>query len=546
VLVAGALFCAGNGPFTFSSWTPRMAALLAGLPLGGLVLVRLAWRRDRAAIVALVFLAWGIVGAMRSAAPMRSFLGQVNGNTQSVVMFAGIFGFWALARTLSERGQALIGPVLVGALGVSAVVGILQIALGIRTGALAYVGGRAGGLEGNAVYFSTGLCAAIAWCASTALSAATNRTRRVSLAGVVFFSLAIGLSGSRVSIIATLVVCVAVCWRARRWDSLTVPGAAALGLIVSLVMQRSADAGTDTAERFATAGGSGRSDLWRASLSAFREHPIAGWGLGRVRPAIQQFLSPEFVRLYQRDDFSETWTDVHNVVLQMLISVGVIGVVLLLAFVVLANRRADFTLSLAAVAVSINWLLQPTGLYSLAVAAVFLGAAGTGVSLSSDRAHRWLRSLTVSCVALGVSAALFIVVADLRLQQALDRGDRSAMRSAAAWFGNDPFVIDIYVVDSYDRTVASERPLRESAARRLTELEPDIPTWWSELAMTQWENGDFAGMKSSIDRSMALQPNHTRSWVLLAIYAREVGDDELVVTARQRACGLGAPVCQPG
>ena len=67
----------------------------------------------------------------------------------------------------------------------------------------------------------------------------------------------------------------------------------------------------------------------------------------------------------------------HNVVIQMLVSVGVIGVVLLVAFVVLANRRANFALSLAAVAISINWLLQPTGLYSLAVASVFLGAAGT-------------------------------------------------------------------------------------------------------------------------------------------------------------------------
>ncbi|MGZ4806652.1 MAG: hypothetical protein ACXV5U_09725, partial [Ilumatobacteraceae bacterium] len=43
VLVAGAVFCVGTGPFEFSSWTPRMAALLAGLPLGMALLVRLAW-----------------------------------------------------------------------------------------------------------------------------------------------------------------------------------------------------------------------------------------------------------------------------------------------------------------------------------------------------------------------------------------------------------------------------------------------------------------------------------------------------------------------
>jgi hypothetical protein len=369
-----------------------------------------------------------------------------------------------------------------------------------------------------------------------------SRSRRVSIVGVTFFALAIGLSGSRVSIISTIVVCAVVCVRARTLRSLRVPGAAVLGLIGSLVMQRSIGSGADTAERFASSGSDGRTGLWRASLSAFREHPVLGWGLGRVRPAIQHFFSPEFVRLYQRDDFSETWTDVHNVVLQMLVSVGLIGVMLLLVFVVLAGRRANFTMTLAAVAISINWLLQPTGLFSLGAAAVFLGAAGTGVS-TLDRAHGWFRALTVSCAVLGMSAALFLVVADLQLRHEVENGDQAAIRSAAAWFGADPFVIDIFVVDSYSRTVPSERLLREAAARHLTELEPDIPTWWSELAMTQWENSDFPGMKSSIDRAMALQPNHVRSWVQLAIYAGKVGDEELFVAARHRACDLGAPVC---
>ena len=545
VLVAGAVFCVGTGPFEFSSWTPRMAALLAGLPLGSVILVRLAWHRDKAAVAALAFLAWGLIGALASAAPMRSLLGQVNGNTQSVVMFVGVFGFWALARTLSERGRTLVGPVLVAALGVSALVGVLQIVLDVRTGMLGAVGGRAGGLEGNAVYFSTELCGALAWCASTALFSAQSRTRRINLVGVAFFGLAIGLSGSRVSIIAIIVVCAAVCWQARTLRSLRVPTAAALGLVVSVMMQRSLDAGADSLQRFSAIGGDAdRPEVWRAGFSAFREHPILGWCLGRVRPAIQHFFSPEFVRIYQQDDYSATWTDVHNVVLQMLVSVGVIGVMLLVLFVVLANRRANVALALAAVAISLNWLLQPTGLYSLALAAVFLGAAGTGASLTSDRVHRWLRAVTVCCVVVGVSAALFLVAADLRLRHAVDRGDRVAMRSAAAWFGDDPFVIDVFVVDSYSPQVASDRRPREAAAQRLTELEPDVPTWWSELAMTQYDNDEFAGMRRSIDKALALQPNHVRSWVQLVMYAHKVGDGHLEAGARQRACDLGAPVCE--
>ena len=59
----------------------------------------------------------------------------------------------------------------------------------------------------------------------------------------------------------------------------------------------------------------------------------------------------------------------------MLIAVGIVGVVLLTVFVVLAFRRVDFGMGLAAVAISINWLLQPAGISSLGVAAIFLGAS---------------------------------------------------------------------------------------------------------------------------------------------------------------------------
>ncbi|MEP7045584.1 MAG: hypothetical protein ABI949_02830, partial [Ilumatobacteraceae bacterium] len=139
VLTAGALFAASTGPFMFGGWTPRMAAVFAGLPLGVVLLVRLAWRRDKPAVVAVGFLAWAVVGAVASGAPWRSLLGQVDGNTQSVLILAGAFGFWALARTMSPRGRELVGPVLVVALGASAAVGVLQIVMNIRTGLLTQV-----------------------------------------------------------------------------------------------------------------------------------------------------------------------------------------------------------------------------------------------------------------------------------------------------------------------------------------------------------------------------------------------------------------------
>ena len=546
VLVAGALFCAGTGPFEFGGWTLRMAALLAGLPLGVVLLVRLAWNRDRAALAAVMFVAWAFIAALASGAPWRSILGQVDGNTESLVIFLGVFGFWALARRMSDRGRALVGPVLVGALAVSALVGVLQIVLDIRNGPLAHVSGRAGGLEGNAVLFSSTLCGAAAWCASVSTSAASVRSRRVSLALLGFFALAIGLSGSRVSVASIVVVSVVICGRARTLSSVRVPAAAFLGLAASWLVQLWTNVGASTTDRLSSAGDAGRGGLWRAGISAIVERPILGWGPGRIRPAIQHHFTSDFVRLHQTNDQQYAWNDIHNIVLQMLISVGIVGVVLLTVFVVLAFRRVDFGMGLAAVAVSINWLLQPAGISSLGVAAIFLGASSAFVAAPTERIQRWPRVLTGSAVALGLTVGLALVAADLNLRRAVESGDPATVRSAAAWFGEDPFVMDIFVMDSYRADGASGRAERMQVALREIAAEPDVPHWWNELAMTQWDNGDFDGMRASIDKALSLQPNHVRSWVQMTAYAKRVGDKDLEATARTHACELGAPVCQPG
>ncbi|HEY4608720.1 MAG TPA: O-antigen ligase family protein, partial [Ilumatobacteraceae bacterium] len=460
VLAAAALICAGLGPFEFGGWTMRMAALLAGLPLGVVTLVRLARARDKASLAAVAFLGWAVLGAVASRAPWRSILGQVDGNTQSVVIFLAVFGLWALARTLSERGRSLVGPVLVGALGLSALVGIAQIVLDVSSGSFAHVGGRAGGLEGNAALYSATLCGAWAWCASRSEFAAGARIRLYALAGVLFFAVGIGVSGTRVSIIAMGMVCIAIGARARSLRSLRIVAVGVCGLITSIYMQHvflpsDVTKGANSVDRFSSVGTEGRVELWKAGLSAFRERPLLGWGVGRVRPAIQHHFSPGFVRAYQPNDFGYAWNDVHNVLVQMLVSVGIVGVGLLVAFIIFATRKADFGLAVAAGAISVNWLLQPSGISSLGVTAVFLGAAASRLpdlhrSPSAERLNRdKVRSgITAVAVVVGFTAALALVVADLNLRSAVRSGDKAAMRSAAGWFGDDPFIIDTFFIDT--------------------------------------------------------------------------------------------------
>jgi hypothetical protein len=264
---------------------------------------------------------------------------------------------------------------------------------------------------------------------------------------------------------------------------------------------------------------------------------------------MQHHLTADFVRLYQRDDILEAWYDVHNVVVQMLVTVGIVGVVFLTVFVVFAFRKGDFGLALAAVAISVNWLLQPSTLSSLAIVAIFLGASASRIAEPATTVApgtRWPRIVTASSVALGLTAALALVTADVHLGQALRSANQSAVRSAAAWFGDDPFVMDNFVMDSYQSGTPNDRAERMKVARREIAAEPDVARWWNELAMTQWDSGDLDGMRASIEKALALQPNHVRSWVQLTAYAKRVGDKELEKTAQSHACDLGALVCEPG
>jgi len=546
VLAAGAWLCVASGPFTFKGWTPRMAVILAVLPIGLVSLWRLARRRDRAALAAAGFLGWATISALASRAPWMSLVGYV-GRNGSVLIFCGVLGLWALSRGLSDRARELVGPVIVAALGVSAFVGILQIILDIDSGPLAIAGGRAMGLDINPVYFAATLGGAAAWCASRAMEV-HGRSRMWLLTGAAYFTFAIGLSGSRSSVGAIVVACAVICIRSRRLESGWTLAAVMSGFALSTLSQRQLGGGrsADTVNRFGeSAGFTERFQVWKNGVSAVLDRPLLGWGPDRIRPAIQHHFSADFTRAFQREDISQQYFDVHNFILQILIAVGVIGLALLVAFVVFNSRRSNFTLTLTAATIVLNWMLQPAWLSSLPLVAILLGAAATRpTSPPQPRRHRRDVAGGVA-LALGLLAAGGLLTADLGLRVAADSGNPATVRRVAGWFGDDPYVLDNFVVNTYDPTIPAQRPARVAAARRAAEAEPDIPFWWSELAMTQRENGDLAGMRSSIDKALALQPNHVRSWTQLALWAQAVGDDALAKEAEAHACSLGAMFCDP-
>jgi hypothetical protein len=69
--------------------------------------------------------------------------------------------------------------------------------------------------------------------------------------------------------------------------------------------------------------------VWEGGLEAFKEKPLLGWGPDNFEQAFQKYFDN---RLYQEDYIGEVWFDrAHNVVVDTLVDVGVLGALAMLA-----------------------------------------------------------------------------------------------------------------------------------------------------------------------------------------------------------------------
>ncbi len=67
---------------------------------------------------------------------------------------------------------------------------------------------------------------------------------------------------------------------------------------------------------------SGRLITWRLSLNAFKEKPIFGWGLENFRIPFDKYYNPQ---LLNKNMFGTYWDKPHNVILEYLVTTGIVG-----------------------------------------------------------------------------------------------------------------------------------------------------------------------------------------------------------------------------
>ena len=302
----------------------------------------------------------------------------------------------------------------------------------------------------------------------------------------------------------------------RRRLALGMAGLAALAVAGTLTAGALVDTGPLTIHagpgRLLKLGSSDRWQWWTESVEIFRERPVGGSGAGTFEVARRPF----------RDDASDA-TEPHNLPLQFLAGLGVVGLALFVVVVgaaaaaaVDAVRRLDGATRVLAV------VLVLFGLHALIeidwdyVALTGPAALLVGLLATAGRESRRLRARVLApaaAAALGLTAVLSI---------AAPRLAQGALEDARAERDDDPVRAAARAEDAHALNPLSDEILREWAlaeelsgdrerARELheqaTELQPENARTWRARGAFELAAGDLEAARTSLSRARELDPH---------------------------------------
>lgn len=245
-----------------------------------------------------------------------------------------------VATTVTTRSQVtlLLAAFVIGST-VAVLAGVLEGGFdtsGTAIQSAASKDGRFAGAGGDPNYLAAGLIPAIA-VAATLIGQVGGPVRRVGLAGmIVVMGFGLAASQSRGGLIAAVLAAIAalVLYRRRFLAVLVVGAVVVVGASFFAVQPAALQRVTQL-----DGGGTGRSDLWRVGWLIFKDHPVTGVGLDNFRSESFRYVRKpgnlEYVRL-----IAERPVVVHNTYLELLVEVGVVGLVLFLAVVGLCLRAS--------------------------------------------------------------------------------------------------------------------------------------------------------------------------------------------------------------
>jgi hypothetical protein len=227
------------------------------------------------------------------------------------------------------------------------------------------------------VYLGALMSGGVALCASLAGRARRTPVWVAAAGGVALMAMAANLSGSRSGIAGAVLLGPLAAWaggrdRARWARAAVVVAAIGVGLVAGSALLP--DSGTARAASTGVDGGgiANRTEMWNAGVRAWTEHPVFGWGPNGFRDATEHRTTLRFVKA---EGPRTVYSQAHNLVVEVLVTTGIGGLVLLGGFAWLAVRRARGPLAWYAAGVVVTWMLEPVVISGAPTALLALGLA---------------------------------------------------------------------------------------------------------------------------------------------------------------------------
>lgn len=268
-------------------------------------------------------------------------------------------------------------------------------------------------------------------------------------------------------------------------------------------------------------GAGNRYDYWRVAVIEFRSAPVGGVGAGNYDTGY-----------YLRRRTTEAITQPHSLELQTLAELGVVGGVMLAAFLVAVgvgfrrtarSARQDLLARRVAVAAggaftvwlvqtSVDWTYLIPGVTAIALAAAVALASGPEAR-SVVLAGRMRIAAIVAAAAVAIAGTVTIAPRILSLraqasaQRALDRGDpRAAVSAATTALEYDPESVPAFVLRSAGFAALHSFPSSLSDLNRAVAVEPRNWVTWALVGDLLRRRGDVSGARTAYAHALALDP----------------------------------------
>lgn len=497
------------------TFTPELAVLAVLLALGLPRLVELGWRGRYVwpARALLVFLALALASALSSKSPLVGVFGLYDWGT-GWLFWCAVASCFALGASVGASARQRIGDALVAAACLNAILAVAQVAGNLNTGLLSlYNATQADGALGNPIYLEALLVGGlvlvcwracesrVAWALAAPLLAAGLELSRERLAIVLVTLLAIGIVArfrSRASVVTAAAVAGGYL---ATWAT---SGVVARGPLAGAVQ----------------VGGTPRLLAWKLLVRAIAHHLLLGVGPGQTRDAFSLY---ETLAVARRIGSGLYFSDAHDVVLEVAVTTGLLGLAALAAFVAgVAAGRPRGSFLWVSVSMVVVELVEPMNVVILPLVALALGlalpagtcekrslpgrAAGLGLARSVVRGGARAMLLVPA-----LAAAVLLVVGDGQYGaglRSLQLGEvRAASRLLPVW---SVTAAAVATVDEVHADGAGDsRPWLVQARRAeltATDRDPGDPKLWAALGAIDLELGDASAALGAYRRAELLWP----------------------------------------